>query len=208
MRGPQNQSRPSLCQPTRALQPGLWAAGLVFSGMTLLAALAAGCQPQPQGGQPGQRLTPAQLANMRLEKNVTGVAAFYAPYSPWIWNDDRSKVIGLAINALYLTGPNSLGVFGDGAIQPRIYVLEGPPGPAAEKPRLVKEWSFDPQQALPWRANKRTALGWGYGLRLIWGDELDLAGKEVRITVSFERSDGKIFHSGQKDFEVPARTSK
>jgi len=205
MRGPQNQSSLSSCLPSRTTQPRPWAAGSVFSGMMLLAGLAAGCQPHPLGGQPGQRLTAAQLANMPLEKNVTGVAAFYAPYSPWIWNDDRSKVIGIVINPLYLVGPDSLGVFGDGVIEPRIYVLEGPPGSDVKTPRLVKEWFFDPQQALQWRAKKRTVWGWGYVLWLIWGDELDLAGKEIRITVSFERSDGKVFHSGKKDYLVPAR---
>jgi hypothetical protein len=162
-----------------------------------------GCTAPPSAAQPGDHLTPEQVVKMPLEKNITGVATFYAPYNPWIWNEDRSKIIGIAINALYLTGPDSLGAFGDGIIRPRIYTLEVGPDSAVKTPRLVKEWAFDPQQALPWRAKKRTALGLGYSFRLIWGDTLDLAGKEIRMIVSFERSDGKIFHSGQKDFRMP-----
>lgn len=183
-------TRPSGAAPLMFLAVAWPVAVLVLSG----------CQVPPSGNQ----LTAQQIANMPLEKNVSAVAAFYNPYNPWLWNDDRSKIIGLLINAMYLIGPNSLGAFGDGTIHPRLYVLEGPTGANAKTPRLVKEWTFNPQEAMPWRSKKKTAMGWGYGPRLIWGDGVDLAGKEIRITISFERTDGKVFHSRDKEFIVPA----
>ncbi|HSW44087.1 MAG TPA: hypothetical protein VLM89_00780 [Phycisphaerae bacterium] len=170
-----------------------------------LAFLPTGCDAPPGSVQPGQQISPDQVAQMPLEKNVTGVAAFYAPYSPWIWNKDRSRIIGIAVNALYLMGPDSLGAFGDGVIRPRMYLLEAGDDARQKSPKLVKEWPFGTQQAMPWRAKKRTAMGWGYGFRLLWGEELDVSGKEIRMIVSFERTDGKVFHSGQKDFRVPPR---
>jgi hypothetical protein len=167
--------------------------------------LFSGCQTSPAAAAPGDRLTVQQVVNMPLEKNVSAVAVFYNAYNPWLWNDDRTKIIGLSINALYLIGPNSLGVFGDGIIHPRIYAIENSPDGKQKTPRLVKEWTLDPQEAMPWRSKKKSAIGWGYKPPLIWGDALDLAGKEIRITISFERTDGKIFHSRDKEFIVPAR---
>lgn len=165
--------------------------------------LAGACQaPPPATPKPGTLLTHQQTSNMPLEKDIREVAAFYDPYMPWIWNDDRSKIRGLVVNALYLIGPNSLGAFADGIIRPRLYLLEGPVG--REQPQLLKEWSFDPDGMLEWRSRKRTAMGWGYKLPLVWGDEIDLRGKSIRITISFERVDGRIVHSSKKDFRLPA----
>jgi hypothetical protein len=130
------------------------------------------------------------------------VAAYYPPYNPWVWNDTRTHVRGIVISALYLEGPNVLGVFGDGIIRPRLYVL-GEDGDKNSKPQLVKEWSFEPEEAMPFRSKKRTMLGRGYRLHLIWGDELDLSGKDIRMVVVFERRDGVLLYSGKKDFQVP-----
>ena len=55
--------------------------------------------------------------------------------------------------------------------------------------RLIKEWAFDVEQAMPFRAKKKSRWGWGYGLFLTWND-LDLRGKEVRLVITFERADG------------------
>ena len=152
---------------------------------------------------PAGAATPEQVAQMPLEPNVVSIATYYTPYNPWLWTPDRSRVRGIIINAFYLGGPKNLGVFGDGVIRPTMYLLDTSQQ-SKQPPRLLKEWSFDPNQAMPFRAKKQTAMGWGYGrLPLVWGDELDLGGKEIRITVSFERRDGAIVHSGKKDFRVP-----
>ena len=103
------------------------------------------------------------------------------------------------VTSVYLFGPQSVGVFGDGVIKARVYVLEGKEG----TPKLLKEWSFDPAEASQWRSRKRTPLGWRYALALPWGEDLDVRGKPIRITLSFERTDGKTVHARQKDFRVP-----
>ncbi len=174
-----------------------------FAVAAAMLTLAGACQaPPPATPKPGTLLTHQQASNMPLEKDIGGVAAFYDPYTPWIWNDDRSKIRGIVVNALYLIGPNSLGAFADGVIRPRLYLLEGPTG--REQPQLLKEWSFDPDAMLDWRSRKRTAMGWGYKLPLVWGDDIDLRGKSIRVTISFERVDGRIIHSSKKDFRLPA----
>ena len=57
--------------------------------------------------------------------------------------------------------------------------------------------------SLPFRSKRQTIVGYGYRFHLFWDDELDLAGKDIRVTVVFERLDGRLIHSGQKEFRVP-----
>ena len=160
--------------------------------------LTAGCQAPDDKPV----MTAQQVIDMPLEKNVVGVVAYYPSANPWIWTENRSRARGIVINALYLEGPNVSGVFGDGVIRPQLYVLDRSRGKRIE-PVLVKEWSFDPRQAMPFRSKKRTIMGHGYRFHLIWGDDFDLTGKDIRVVVIFERVDGKIIHSGKKDFRVP-----
>lgn len=169
--------------------------------------LVGGCAEQgparrPQDYPEGITLSAEEIARLPLERNVLRVAAFYDPHDPWLWSDDRARVRGIVIRALYLEGPGVSGVFGDGVIRPRLYLLDSShhkPKP----PKLIKTWAFDPVDALPFRSCKRTVMGWGYRLHLPWGDEFDLAGREIRMTVTFERSDGRVSHSDKKDFRVP-----
>jgi len=140
--------------------------------------------------------------NEPLEQKIVRVAAYYPTHNPWIWNDARTHVRGIVISALYLEGPDILGVFGDGVIRPRLYVYD-PAGAVDTQMQLVKEWSFDVDQARPFRSTKRTLLGNGYRFHLIWADELDLSGQSIRMVVVFERRDGTLIYSGKKDFRVP-----
>jgi hypothetical protein len=136
-----------------------------------------------------------------IEPNVLGVSCFYDPFNPWLWNNEHTQVHGIKINALYLRGPNYTGVFGEGVIRPKLFVqYRDDEGKIQYK--LIKEWSYDVDQAMPWRAKKRTKAGWGYCLLLNWGD-LNLAGRSVRLTVTFERSDGVSVSGSKKDFKVP-----
>ncbi len=167
-----------------------------------LAAGAAGCnQPQKETGPAARSLPPDQIAQM-LEPNVLGVSCFYDPFNPWLWNEDRSKVRGIVIGALYLQGPDSKGVFGDGIIRPKMYVAQRDEK-GERKWTLLKEWDFDVQKAMPFRSKRLVRPGYGYSLFLSWGDEFDLSGREIRLIVSFERSDGLTVGSSKKDFRVP-----
>ncbi len=144
--------------------------------------------------------TPQEVARM-LEPNVLGVSCFYSGLSPWMWNQDRTMVRGIKVGAVFLLGPNSTGVFGDGVIHPRLFAAYRD-DQGQQHFQLVKEWTFSVDQAMPFRIKRRTRGGWGYTFFLPWGD-LDLSGRDIRLTVSFERSDGMVISGSKKDFRVP-----
>lgn len=173
-------------------------------GLLMLALLAlSGCQGGMglAGAAPDQAASrPARVVDPNLEETIVGVIAYYNSFNPWLWNDSKTKPIGIDVQALYLAGPKSKGVFGNGVIRPRLYVHETANG--QDDYRLAKEWSFDVQQAVPWRSNKTTVQGMGYRIPLVWED-LDLIGREIRMIIAFERSDGKLVLSSKKDFRVP-----
>ena len=171
-------------------------------GLTLVgvAILIPGCQATgPTGADP----TADQVAFMKTEPSITNIAIFWDPYSPWIWNEDKSEVRGIKAGPLYLLGPKGLGAFGDGIIRPRLYRLEKN-ADGKMQPILVKEWSLTVEEAIPYRMKSRKALGWGYGLRLpLEWEELNLPPGELRLVVAFERNDGYIVTSSKKDVPNP-----
>ncbi len=178
-------------------------AGMPTAVVIALAMLAAaGCGPEP-ASQPARHSPSAGDIAAMSEPNITQVAPIFDPFNPWIYNEDRSEIRGLVIGALYLLGPRSKGAFGDGIIRPRLYVAQRLPD-GSRKWRPVKEWSFTPEQAMPFRAKRETAFGWGYRLYLRWDDiQEDLHGQEIRLIVSFERRDGVTVGSDAKDIRVP-----
>jgi len=186
--------------------PGKWRnAGrrvpvLVLAGM-LAAVVIPGCETPGSTGGTDRAPTPAEVAQARGETDIVNVVALYDSVNPWIWTEDRSRVHGIRINALYLFGPNDKAVFGEGVIRPKLYVMEkGDDG--KKKAVLKREWSFDVDEALLLRAKKETAWGWGYWLPLDWGD-LDVSGREIRMVIAFERRDGFVVKSSNKHFPVP-----
>ncbi len=66
----------------------------------------------------------------------------------------------------------------------------------------MKHWSFDTEHAYEYGFRKKQRAGWGYQLRLNWGD-LDVLGQEVMFIVSFERFDGRIIRGKRLYFKVP-----
>jgi len=170
-----------------------------------------GCAPQQSDvGRVGDRrsdrgdLSPAQVAQL-LEPNVVGVAAIYDPFNPWIRSENKTAVRGAKIGALYLIGPEGKGIFGDGVIRPKLFLgKRGPLGKITWGDRPAKEWAFSVEQAIPFRSKRRNAFGWGYSLFLDWRD-MDFAGKDIRIVISFERGDGAVVTSDSKDLRVPQK---
>lgn len=174
-------------------------AGVCIAVMGLILA---GCEGQDKGTSPSRQPTPEEVLHMPVEYNVNTIAVFRNPYSSWIWTDDRSRIQGLFVNSLYLLGHDGKGVFGDGVIRTKLYVYETTPE-GQKKQTLFKEWSFDVEEALPFRAKKPTALGWGYGLLPLGWEEADLSGRDIRLVVSFERRDGRTVNHRGIDFRVP-----
>jgi hypothetical protein len=169
----------------------------------LIVAFVAGCRGKGRKKKKaGRAPTPEQVAEM-LEPNIIGVHAYTDAINCWVWNEDRTAARGIIIKALYLEGPNG-GAFGDGIIQPKLFVSywdnEG-----KRQWRLAKEWSYDVNEAIPFRTKKKFMAGWGYRLHLVWGDEVDLTGREVRLVVEFKRRDGIVVRSGKTDRKVPVR---
>jgi len=141
------------------------------------------------------------VARVPTEPNVVNAVAIYNSLSPWMYDRDKVKVRGVYVSGLYLLGPKGTGVFGDGVIRPRLYLVErGPDG--KKQPKLVKEWSFTVEEAIPFRGKQKRTPGWGYGLPLAF-DDLDLSGREVQVLIAFERNDGRIVNSSKQTFIVP-----
>ena len=152
----------------------------------------------------GRKPTPAQVAEM-IEPNIISVHAYMSAVDCWIWNADRTAPQGVVIKAMYLQGGSSgKGVFGDGIIRPKLYVMERD-REGKRQWHLVKEWPFSVKKAMPFRTKQEYLPGWGYRLHLPWGDEIDLCGREIRLIVEFERKDGIVVRSGKTDRKVPLR---
>jgi hypothetical protein len=175
-------------------------------GLAAIGLMLSGCEGvvgrDEQSRDRGEPPTVEEVERM-LEPNVLGVSCIYEPFNPWIRNEDRSEVRGIVIGGLYLEGPKVKGVFGDGIIRPKLFVAYRDEN-GKKQWKLAKKWSFDVEEAMPFRAKKEKLYGWGYSLFLNWGD-LNLAGREIRMTVDFERRDGRIVRSGKKDFRVPRK---
>lgn len=173
----------------------LWAVATM-----LIVLMVSGCRGRNRKEKVSRNPTPEQVAQM-LETNIVNVHAYIDAINCWVWNEDRTAPRGIVIKALYLEGPSG-GVFGDGIIRPKLFVAyrddEG-----KRRWHLAKEWSYDVEDAMPFRTKKRFMAGWGYQLYLVWGDELDLTGQEVRLIVEFERRDGIVVRSGKTDRKVP-----
>lgn len=173
-------------------------------GVVLLAVAGlVGCQEPNQGFGPHRQPTPEEIMRMPVEWNVNAIAVFFNPHSSWIWTEDRSRVQGLFINSLYLLGHDGKGVFGDGVICPRLYLIETTPE-GQKKQTLFKEWSFDVEEAMAFRVKRPAALGWGYGLLPLDFADSDLGGRDLRVVVSFERSDGRVVTHRGNYFRVPS----
>ena len=176
--------------------PAVW---LLAVSLPCLSGCQNGATTQPAVTQLGQNPTPEQIARMR-DPNVLGVSAHYNSFDPWLWNESRERPRGIKVS-IYLLNEDYKGTFGDGIIRPRLYVREFKDGKSTWV--LAKEWSFTPEETVPWRSRQRRVWGWGYGLLLVWEDLAKLAGREVRMIIEFERADGRRVSSGKHDLRVP-----
>lgn len=138
-----------------------------------------------------------------IESNIVRVNKFFSQ-TPWLsFDSDGSKNVDGVSFTVYLEGPNEpKGVFGTGTIVINMYRLDiDPTGRETAVP--VHEWVLPSDQAYPWRAKNRTALGWGYGLRLQWPREVKVSGKQIAIVVKYVREDGRTISSSRQVLKVP-----
>ncbi|GMV97773.1 MAG: hypothetical protein AMXMBFR83_21280 [Phycisphaerae bacterium] len=166
---------------------------------------------------PGRRTAPGRTASTQpsreevlkgTETIVLRVVAYYQPPFRWITSADKTRIHGLVIGALYLEGPNRKGVFGNGIIHAKLSLRERDTPKAGDSYRLIKSWDFTPEDMYFWRTKKPTVQGNGYLLVLDWSDlDVDLGGREIRITIGYERSDGIHVPPSTKDLLVPGKGS-
>ena len=143
-----------------------------------------------------------------VESNIVRVNKFFSQ-TPWLSfkNDGSKKVDGVSFS-LYLEGPSApKGVFGTGTIAVAMYRLDTDPL-GKEVATQVKEWVMTADEAYAWRSKKQTALGWGYGIRLNWGNEVDVAGKQIAIVAKYLREDGRVISSSRQVLKVPPDGAK
>ncbi len=157
--------------------------------LVLAASLAGGCTAM------GPKVSP----------DIIRVSTFYNKQNPWL-NFDRPPrpVPGGVKFTVYLSSPDTaLGVFGDGVIHVDLFRVDSDAdGDPVQTP--LRRWSFDKDQAYPYRVRRKSRLGWAYGFRLPWG-EVDVLGKEVMFLVSFERRDGRVIYGQPVRLKVPRK---
>jgi hypothetical protein len=162
--------------------------------------------PHPSGPDP-YKMTMDEVEHAPLESDIVQVNAHFNLF-PWLQFDPTDpRPQGLMISALFLvSSKTSKGAFADGLISVRLYRVDSDPQ-HQETRSLVHTWQFTPQQAMPFRAVKRTVVGQGYQLHLRWPKELDLVDREIVLIVEFTRLDGKIIRSGAKFLKVPEKVN-
>ncbi|MFQ5423300.1 MAG: hypothetical protein ACE5F9_04895 [Phycisphaerae bacterium] len=170
-----------------------------FLSLSILAAVAAGCTEPARGWDRSSGSADAAP----VESNIVGVRKFISS-NPWlIFNSDGTgRVDGLKV-MLYLEGTKEpKGVFGTGTIVVTLYRVDQDPA-GGRVARQVFEREFPPDKAYPWRRKRATGMGWGYGLRLPWGKDLDLSGQNILIVVKYVQENGRVVASAPQELLVP-----
>ncbi len=159
-----------------------------------LALLSAGCElfgrrePEP----PAER------------DDIVAIRQYYST-QPWTW-DPEGRVSGILARVYFLpTGDakgNLKGTFVPGTIRAQLHALSlRPDGTYARE--LLHEWVLPPDEARPFRTVKPSILGESYAFVLRWPSELKVAGREIQVTFSYQRQDGRVVSQPSTRFRVP-----
>ena len=140
--------------------------------------------------------------------DIVAVSKFFN-VNPWLcFNADGSGRVNGVRFALYLQPANGTqGVFGTGTIIVQMYRLDQDEA-RREVPLLVQEWQYSVEKAYAFRAKQRTYLGWGYGFRLRWNDDLGVEGRQVAFVIKYIRDDGRVVLSSRQLAQVPVHGEK
>jgi hypothetical protein len=153
----------------------------------------------------GGPASPDRIARAPTEADIVDVVAIYDPF-PWLFDpaDDTDKVLGIRVRSLFLISAKSKkGVFGDGTLRMTLYQVQHPPGSRPVRQKL-HEWKFDATEAVNSRVAKKTWMGYGYMFDLVWPEHLNLAGREIALSIDYTRTDGKIVRERPRHFRVVA----
>ncbi len=163
--------------------------------------------PKPPPGPDPYKMTVEDVRNSPLEPDIVEVHTHYNLF-PWLQFDPSDpRPQGFVISSLFLvSAKTSKGAFADGVIAVKLYRVDRDEQ-RRETRNLVYTWQFDPRQAMPYRAVKRTVVGLGYQLHLRWPDNLDLVNREIVAIVEFTRLDGKVIRGAPKFLKVPDKVN-
>ncbi len=141
------------------------------------------------------------------DPNVIAVRKFISQ-EPWLTfsRDGSRDPEGFKATVYLESGSTGRGVFGDGLLRVVLFIVDRA-ADGTERLTPMKQWQFTPEQSFPWRAAKRTWLGWGYGLRLPWTG-IDPCGREIQLVFEFVRRDGQAVVSEPVRLRVPQRTTR
>ena len=145
----------------------------------------------------------AELPSSAPVSGILRVNKFF-PVVPWLIFDNQGsgKIDGFKC-AVYLEGPQSAkGVFGTGTFVITLSHI-GRDGSGNEIATPVHEWELPPEKAFYYQAREPTMLGWGYGFRLNWGDDVDVSGKKIAIVIKYIRDDGQVISASRQVLRVP-----
>ncbi len=184
--------------------------------LLVVTVLLAGCTPHPSQSNGNidtapsndpYRMTVEEVERMPLDPNIVEVHTHYNLF-PWLQYDPSDpRPQGFMVSSLFLvSGKTGKGVFGKGTISVKMFRVDRDEQ-RRETRRLVHTWQFNPAQALPYRAVRRTIIGEGYQLRLRWPNDIDLIEREIVVIVEFTRPDGKTIRSGAKSLKVPIKVN-
>jgi len=148
-------------------------------------------------------LAGCSLASNHLRRDIERISPFYSTRAIWLNFEDPPTNVpeGLKFTVFLGSARETIGVFGDGTMIVEMFRVDHDDQGKAIRVS-VKKWSYNTEQCYPFRSKRRTRYGWGYGLRLPWGDA-DVLGEEIVLVVSFKRLDGISIHSQPKYLKVP-----
>ena len=177
-----------------------------MSAASLLIGLAApGCM-WPEGWQMWPPQETEKNPGMPSDQPVSNIVTVNKIFSvvPWLMfdNPESGRIDGFKCTVYLEDAKTTKGVFGTGTIVVEMYTLDID-ARGREVPFKVKEWVLPPDKAKPWRAKKVSMLGWGYGLRLKWGEDVDVVGKKIAIVIKYAREDGQMLSSSRQVLRVP-----
>lgn len=131
--------------------------------------------------------------------DIVRIVQFW-PQAPWLFDNDR--VIGFKATIYFVAGETMKGAFVPRSIL--VWVYEAAPGSRRKDDRkLVYMWEFDPAEAMGYRVNRRSLMGYHYGFPLRWPEVLDLEDKLIEFQFGYERANKRVVLSSPKRFRVP-----
>lgn len=166
----------------------------------VVALAVAGCQDE-KGELKGFEQKP-KAPSEALASDIYAIYKFF-PQDMWRKKDATDgNPDGFNVTIYLVSGETKKGAFGDGIIKVTMdIVADGPDGLKEYMP--VQTWEFSPEEAKPFRTTRPAIGGWAYQLYLFWDPDVDVLNKEIRISISYVRTDGKEILSRPTHRRVP-----